>query len=116
MKNIPRYSIPNSLSIRLDIGTEIDLLSNKVSAVAIFYKGPPNYNECVLAHNNKDKFLEEVFFYDPHKEDSNGNIIITNNAVECNVNITEPGDYTFWVEVFYNEHKFIGNSCDAYFE
>jgi hypothetical protein len=110
MRHIPRHSIPNSLSIRLDVGTEINLLSNEVTAVYLWGKGPPNQTKFILAQNPEG----EVFFYDPYKKDSN-NMRIMNNAVECNIDITEPGEYTFWVEILYNNEKIIGDSCDAYF-
>lgn len=111
MKRIPRHNILNSLSMRIDTGDEVDLLSKEVTAVYLWAKGPPNQTKFILAQNPEG----EVFFYDPYKK-KHPPLRLMNNAIECNLNITEPGVYTFWVEIFYNGRKLIGGSCDAYFE
>jgi hypothetical protein len=97
--------------IRLDVGTNVDLLSSEVTSVYFWQKGPDKKKR-IIAQTPTN--LKEVFFYDPYEEPKElSDLKLTNNTAMCYINITKPGNYTFWLEVLFDNKWVLSEPCYA---
>lgn len=113
MENIPLCNKGEFQILSLDAG--IDLLSGGVEVVSLWAKGPPYYDNRLLAQNNKHNPAGEVFFYDPY-EKHYPRLRLMGHIAECSIDITEPGTYTFWLEVSIANLWLRGGACDVHFK